>query len=237
MASDLNLSGVWPSPISIGRGWAKATARPWNQEGPDAFIRLERGGADFLAAVTDYLIEITSAPVYSPAMYPSSTRVWKRAGYTEAENLEVFERATITTGPPGVAPAKTIDWPTIQAIDDASFEGFWRMSTDGLKEALDSTRQSSLLVYGEDSIVGYAIVGAQWNMSYLQRIAVLPDRTGYGIGRALLDGALAWGRRQGAPTMILNVRAENLKARRLYESAGFVATGTNLRILRYDSSP
>lgn len=230
----MDIAGRWPSPITISRGWARAKARPWNQEATDAFVRLDRGGVDFLEAATDYLAELTGAAVYSPAMYPSSTRVWTRAGYVETHQLEILERSTQNAAPPeGIKVLTVVDWSRIQEIDDAAFDGFWRMSTDGLKEAIASTKRAVVLAVGEEAIDGYAIVGAQWNVSYLQRIAVHPDRSGAGMGSVLLRAALSWGRQQAATTMVLNVRDENTRARRLYKKEGFSSTGTRLRILRY----
>ena len=236
MATGVRIEGSWPGRVQLSRGWARASARPWNHATEDALLRLDRGGLDFLEAATDTVAELGGAYVFSPAVYPASTRIWRRAGYEEVEQLEIFECATSRAEfPNSVREALQIDWQRIQAIDDEAFEGFWRMSTDGLKEALASTKQAAMLVTGEDSIDGYAIVGAQWNASYLQRIAVHPDSATKGLGRALLTAALAWGRRKAAPTMVLNVRDENERAREVYTKAGFGTTGVRLRILRYGS--
>ncbi len=236
MATGVRIEGEWPGRIQLSRGWARASARPWNHLAPDALLRLDRGGLDFLEAATDAVAELAGASVYSPAVYPTATRIWRRAGYGEVEQLEIFECATASAEfPDSVREVDDIDWGRIQAIDDEAFDGFWRMSADGLKEALASTRQASLLLAGDDAIDGYAIVGAQWNASYLQRIAVHPASTKRGLGRALVNAALAWGRRKASPTMVLNVRDENVRAREVYAKAGFHTTGVRLRILRYGS--
>src|SRR5215475_3909908 len=56
-------------------------------------------------------------------------------------------------------------------------------------------------------------------------IAVDPARQGQGIGRALIEAAIAEARRRGARRLTLRVFSPNEKARRLYESAGFVVEG------------
>jgi len=56
-------------------------------------------------------------------------------------------------------------------------------------------------------------------------IAVDPARQGRGIGRALIDAAVAEARRRGARRLTLRVFSPNERARRLYESAGFVVEG------------
>ena len=56
-------------------------------------------------------------------------------------------------------------------------------------------------------------------------IAVDPARQGRGIGRALIDAAIAEARARGARRLTLRVFSPNERARRLYESAGFVVEG------------
>lgn len=234
------MDGSWPSPIAINQGWGRATARPWNDTAPDAFLRLERGRADFLATATRHVGELSGAAVFSPAMFPGSTRIWARAGYHEVRELEVMERLLSSPidkplGPVSVSPEP--DWARILEIDSTAFHGFWRMSLDGLLEALESTTPSAVLTIGRDSRTeGYAIVGAQWGVSYLQRVAVDPGHTGRHLGTDLVVAALLWARQAGARSMVLNVRAENTRAKRVYERQGFTTTGDQLRILRYGES-
>jgi RimJ/RimL family protein N-acetyltransferase len=56
-------------------------------------------------------------------------------------------------------------------------------------------------------------------------VAVDPARQGQGIGRALIDAAIEEARRRGARRLTLRVFSPNERARRLYESAGFVVEG------------
>jgi len=56
-------------------------------------------------------------------------------------------------------------------------------------------------------------------------IAVDPARQGRGVGRALIDAAIAEARRRHARRLTLRVFSPNERARRLYESAGFVVEG------------
>lgn len=237
MSTQVRIEGTWPSPITITRGWSRAQARPWNTETADGLLKLERGGQDFLSAATSSLAEYGSSWVYSPALYPSSTRVWKKAGYQETHRLGVMERSLSRSidAPRNPLSRTTPDWDCLGAIDYAAFDGFWRMGSDGLKEALKATSNAAILTSEfEMGPVGYVIVGAQWGVAYLQRLAVHPNHRGNDIGSDLVRGAIHWARQTTSQVIVLNVRDENEPAQRLYANTGFTATGTKLRILGHD---
>ncbi|MBA3866105.1 MAG: GNAT family N-acetyltransferase [Solirubrobacterales bacterium] len=57
--------------------------------------------------------------------------------------------------------------------------------------------------------------------AHLQELYVVPERRGGGIGRALLEAAMAAAREAGATGIDLNTGETDTAARALYESAGF----------------
>ncbi len=57
--------------------------------------------------------------------------------------------------------------------------------------------------------------------AYLAELYVTPERRGQGVGRALMDAALARARERGADTMEIGVDEPDRAARNLYESLGF----------------
>jgi GNAT superfamily N-acetyltransferase len=59
----------------------------------------------------------------------------------------------------------------------------------------------------------------------LFQVWVAPESRGHGVAAALLDASLVWARATGALEMQLGVVCGNDAARRLYERAGFRATG------------
>ncbi len=136
--------------------------------------------------------------------------------------------------PSWIKPTKQPDLEALEQLDVASFDRFWHMSREGLKEALDATPRSVLLVAEEEGkTVGYAIVGTQLGGGFLQRIAVRPQGEGRGIGMQLVGAAESWAVRAGARSMTLNVRRENNRARRLYLRTGYTASSSSLSVLRY----
>jgi ribosomal protein S18 acetylase RimI-like enzyme len=56
---------------------------------------------------------------------------------------------------------------------------------------------------------------------YLAELYVVPHLRGRGLGRALMDAAIALARAEGADYMELNTGEDDVAARALYESLGF----------------
>lgn len=238
MPDGLHLDGVWPAPVTIRKGWAKAQARPWNDEFPDPALRLERGSHEFLRAAAELLVPRGSGVVYSPALYPSATKIWTSAGFRLFRLLDVME---LPLGgeirPPDhvIEPTGAPDWRALVTIDDLAFEGFWRMTQAGLVEAMRATPRATVLIARvDDHLAGYAVVGTQMTVSFLQRVAVAPSFAGQGIGGSLVRASAMWASRRGARALVLNVRPENDRARRLYEREGFHSRDTQLHLLRYE---
>ena len=238
MAADLNIQGTWPAPLHISRSWAVARARTWNDDTPEAFIRLVRGSAAFLRDTSEHLARLTGADVLSPVVLGSSERVWHRSGYERQFALDLMERSLTR---PWLAPSAAISQESISTIDrivpidQAAFEPFWRMSPDGMREAVQSTQKAVILTVAdeEDDLAGYAVVGSQWSTAYLQRIAVHPRSAGRGLGSQLIRAALSWAKRVGAAAMLLNVRPANTRAAHLYSNEGFVKTQSPAYVYRY----
>jgi ribosomal protein S18 acetylase RimI-like enzyme len=57
---------------------------------------------------------------------------------------------------------------------------------------------------------------------YLEELYVVPRKRGHGLGRALLEAAMNAAREEGATHMDLGTSEDDVAARALYESAGFI---------------
>lgn len=135
-----------------------------------------------------------------------------------------------------VSPFSGSDLAPLEYVDRLAFDDFWHMDALGLEEAIGATPRTRIFQATVDaSVAGYAIVGTQQGVSFLQRIAVDPTFQGAGVGRELITASMQWARMAGAATMLLNVRSENEVARHLYSKQGFADTGAMLRVLRYES--
>ncbi len=77
---------------------------------------------------------------------------------------------------------------------------------------------------GPDGIAVLRFRPAIWSEAvecYLAELYVAPDHRGQGLGRALLEAAMAHARDRGADYMDLGTEESDLAARALYESLGF----------------
>ena len=78
---------------------------------------------------------------------------------------------------------------------------------------------------GPDGLVVLRFRPAIWSEAlecYLAELYVVPHRRGSGLGRALMEAAIALARREGADHMDLGTSEDDVAARSLYESMGFI---------------
>ncbi len=80
--------------------------------------------------------------------------------------------------------------------------------------------------------VGYAGLMVIDTTADIQTIGVLPRFEGQGIGRAMLTELLGEARRRGADNVMLEVRADNPRAQKLYARYGFQRIHTRKRYYR-----
>jgi ribosomal protein S18 acetylase RimI-like enzyme len=89
----------------------------------------------------------------------------------------------------------------------------------------------TLVAEVEGRIAGYALIGtptplpASARVQMIRGLAVDPAYQGKGIGRALVESAIAEATKRGAVKLSLRVLSTNDGARRLYASAGFETEG------------
>jgi ribosomal protein S18 acetylase RimI-like enzyme len=134
-----------------------------------------------------------------------------------------------------VVEADPVPVEDLLAIDAAAFTPFWRFDEAGLREAMEATGRSRVLIIrdAEGGPAGFAIVGFGSAISYLQRVAVHPQWQGQGMGRSLVRVAARKARSAGAKVMLLNTQIDNHAAIRMYESEGYVTLPDPLALLRF----
>ncbi len=114
------------------------------------------------------------------------------------------------------------DIPEIVEIENCSFKVPW---PDFLFKAHLSN--PGFLVYEEEKVLGYAIVGASDDKrkAHLQSIAVHRDYRRQGIARKLLEWCIDLVKLYGFNKMMLEVRENNVSAQLFYSKNGFLVEG------------
>ncbi len=121
-------------------------------------------------------------------------------------------------------------------VDRRAFQGFWQFDAVSLGEALNATPHYwARLAELEGKTVGYAITGRAGDRGYLQRLAVVPEAQGKGVGSSLVNDAIAWLRGRRASVALVNTQEINTRAFDLYQRHGFVRQSQGLIVLRWST--
>ncbi|UCF21380.1 MAG: ribosomal protein S18-alanine N-acetyltransferase [Gemmatimonadota bacterium] len=131
---------------------------------------------------------------------------------------------------PSLRPMSEADLEYVMEIERSSFSTPWsRSSFQGLLSRDDASLWVAE-VAGE--VVGYAVVWYVLKEAELGNLAVDAEWRRLGLGRRLLDWALARARERGTERIFLEVRESNLAAQELYRRCGFLRVGLRRRYYR-----
>ena len=86
-------------------------------------------------------------------------------------------------------------------------------------------RAAWVAVSPREGVQGFAIASHVEGTAELEAVVTAPERRRQGLGTALVGGVLAWCEAIAAERLVLEVRASNLDAVRLYARLGFRQDG------------
>jgi ribosomal-protein-alanine N-acetyltransferase len=113
------------------------------------------------------------------------------------------------------------DIPALTALEPALFaDDAWSERT-WWAELAGRPRRSYVVGEQHGAVVGYAGVNRGGEVADVMTIAVAPAAQGQGLGKVLLHWVVEDARRAGAEHLMLEVRADNAVAQRLYSTTGF----------------
>ncbi len=124
---------------------------------------------------------------------------------------------------PVVRPARSGDLAAVAEIEAAAFPDPW--SGQRFAALMNRPDAALLVAVAAGEVAGYATLALGEREAELTSVAVSPDCRGRGVGAALVEGGVEWGRGRGAGRILLAVRTGNAPAIRLYEGAGFRMAG------------
>jgi ribosomal-protein-alanine N-acetyltransferase len=222
--------------IRVGDGWARIV--PWRGGGGAAHLVVSPD-ATVSEGTVSRCVERARASGYgsvlTSAVSPRESEVFLGAGFAVRERLHLLaldlDQAPTDAGH-SLQKAARRDRAGVLALDDLSFDAFWRLGPAGLRDALHATPVSRFRVGRDDHMVAaYAITGVAGRCGYLQRVAVHPTVRGRGWGRSLVADALVWLWRNGVGRAYVNTQLANARAVALYQSFGFEILPAGLCVL------
>ena len=99
--------------------------------------------------------------------------------------------------------------------DDAWSEPTWWAELAG------RPRRDYVVAIDDGQVLGYGGIDVSGDVADLMTIATVPEAQGRGLGRRLLDELVRRAEGSGAEALLLEVRADNEAAKRLYGTSGF----------------
>ena len=97
-------------------------------------------------------------------------------------------------------------------------------SRGNFTDSLASGYQAQVLL-GGDAVLGYFVAMLGVDEAHLLNVAVSAEKQGQGLGRFLLNQAVACARGLGMASVLLEVRPSNERALDVYQRYGFVQIG------------
>lgn len=151
-----------------------------------------------------------------------------RAGLHLIENVITYElpkvRPMANSGELSFAlvnPARPEQLAALLQIDHAAFPWLWWNSEEEFAAYLATPGVSLALGYDAGRAVAYIGVTSYAGWAHLDRIAVVPEAQGRGLGREALAAAIDLLTARGARRVALSTQRANVRSQRLYERFGF----------------
>lgn len=117
----------------------------------------------------------------------------------------------------------------LRKIKESDIDSIIKLENETLGETLGESMLNDILtnplmkayVYDDNKILGYISVSFDGNILEILNFCVSPNNQNNGIGKKLLNYAIMDSYKDGCKSVILEVRADNIKAIHVYESFGF----------------
>lgn len=120
-------------------------------------------------------------------------------------------------------PMQSSDLDEVVALEQTVYPHPW--SHANFDDSLASGYQAWVLRDATGELLGYFLLIAIVDEAHLLNVAVSAERQGQGLGRFLLNQAVACARGLGMESVLLEVRPSNTRALRIYQRYGFQQIG------------
>jgi ribosomal-protein-alanine N-acetyltransferase len=120
-------------------------------------------------------------------------------------------------------PMQQSDLGDVLGLEESVYPHPWSMGN--FTDSLSSNYESWVLRDQDGDLLGYFLLMAIVDEAHLLNVAVSADKQGQGLGRFLLNQAVACARGLGMTSVLLEVRPSNTRALEIYERYGFKHIG------------
>jgi len=131
-------------------------------------------------------------------------------------------------------PITHADLPEVARVDAEAFGAFWANSLDALTRAFSIKTSAMVVEDAQGHATAYQISTANAAGAHLARLAVRPEAQGRGLGRALVADLILQMRGRGIERLTVNTQANNSASLALYQKLGFIRTGEDFPVIRFD---
>jgi len=120
-------------------------------------------------------------------------------------------------------PMQRSDLEDVFALEQSVYPHPWSMAN--FEDSLNSNYEAWVLRDRDGELLGYFLLMAVVDEAHLLNVAVSADKQRQGLGRFLLNQAVACARGLGMESVLLEVRPSNTRALEIYERYGFEQIG------------
>lgn len=120
-------------------------------------------------------------------------------------------------------PMQQADLDDVFGLEQSVYPYPWTMAN--FVDSLNSHYEAWVLRDRNGDLLGYFLLMAIVDEAHLLNVAVSAERQGQGLGRFLLNQAVACARGLGMESVLLEVRPSNTRALEIYERYGFRQIG------------
>ena len=171
----------------------------------------------------------------------NSIKPWLRSGWAIGHKLNVCMLNLKNLNIKNVDGYKNIEIKKLEGediqylldLDHKIFDDYWKNSKASFEETMKSCNNNYLFKSGEgNDLDGYAILGETRKFTYLQRIGIVKDYQGSGLGDNLLQSVVDFALKRKFLNIKLNTQNDNVSALSLYKKNNFQIMPRKLVIMK-----
>ena len=171
----------------------------------------------------------------------NSIKPWLRSGWAIGHKLNVCMLNLKNLNIKNVDGYKNIEIKKLEGediqylldLDHKIFDDYWKNSKASFEETMKSCNNNYLFKSGEgNALDGYAILGETRKFTYLQRIGIVKDYQGSGLGDSLLQSVVDFALKRKFLNIKLNTQNDNVSALSLYKKNNFQIMPRKLVIMK-----